>query len=206
MHEIEVMNRRALMQRMALLLGASAIPAEAFAAAKPRARKRFLTPAQFATLSTVADTMLPTTDTPGAVAAGVPAKLDGMLGTWAAPATRTLITDALGRIDTAAKTQKGKGFATLAPAVRAALLKSHDVAALKPAAAPPGAPKVVFFSPITYVADQGYLKLKELVINLYYYSEIGASKELIYEHVPGTYEPSIKLTPQSRPYLGVGPF
>ncbi len=206
MHELEAMNRRALIQRMALLLGASAIPAEAFAAVKGRAKQRFLAPAQFATLSAVADTILPTTDTPGALAAGVPAKLDGMLANWASATTRTALSGALGRIDAAAKTQKGKGFAALSVAERVALLKPHDAAALKSTAAPPGAPKVVFFSPTTYVTDQGYFKLKELVINLYYYSEIATSKELVYEHVPGTYEPSIKLTPQSRPHLGVGPF
>ena len=48
--------------------------------------------------------------------------------------------------------------------------------------------------------------LKELTIQLYYFSEVASTTELIYEHVPGKFEPSIKLTPQSRPYLGTGPF
>jgi hypothetical protein len=40
------------------------------------------------------------------------------------------------------------------------------------------------------------------VIALYYYSETAATSELIYEHVPGNYEPSLKVTAQTRPYLG----
>ena len=35
---------------------------------------------------------------------------------------------------------------------------------------------------------------------------VAASRELIYEHVPGQWQPSIRLTAQSRPHLGTGPF
>jgi len=86
------------------------------------------------------------------------------------------------------------------------LLSAHDAAALKSAPPPPGAAKANFFSQAVYVADQGWLTLKDLTINLYYYSEVGSANELEYIHVPGKWQPSIKLTPQSRPYLGVGPF
>ncbi len=205
MDDLTNMDRRMLMQRMALLLGATALPAEAFAAPAARAR-RFLPPASFKLLSAVVDTILPTTDTPGALAAGVPAKLDGMLANWASADTRAKVTGALSRIDAAAVSGKKKSFALLGGAERAALLRPYDAAALKEVPPPASAPKVNFFTQIKYVADPGYLKLKDLVINLYYYSEIGATKELIYEHVPGKFEPSVKLTAQSRPYLGLGPF
>ena len=199
------MDRRALMQRMALLLGAAALPVEAFAAPSRRAR-RFLPAAQFALLSAVADTIVPTTDSPGAVAAKVPATLDAMLLNWAAPATRTEVIAALGRIDAAAKAQKKKPFALLSAADRAAVLGPHDATALKKVPPPPGTPPVNFFVHPVFVADQGYYVLKDLVLDLYYFSELATSTELIYEHVPGKFEPSIKLTPASRPYLGTGPF
>ncbi len=203
--EIFDMDRRALMQRLALLLGASALPADALAAVAAK-RKRFLPPASYALLTAVADTILPTTDTPGAVAARVPAKLDGMLATWASPATRKAVADALGRIDAAALAMKKKGFVALSPVDRAAVLRPHDAAALKNVPPPPGAPKTNFFSQAVFVKDQGYLKIKDLVINLYYYSELGSANELEYIHAPGKFQPSIKLTPASRPYLGIGPF
>jgi Gluconate 2-dehydrogenase subunit 3 len=199
------MNRRALMANMALLLGAAALPAEAFAAPAARARK-FLTPPQFALLSAVADTIMPKTDSVGALEAGVPAKLDGMLKTWASPATRTQVVAALGRIDAAAKAQTKKPFALLAAADRAALLKPYDAAALKKVPPPPGTPPANFFVRPTFVADQGYYVIKDLVLDLYYFSEAATTSELVYEHVPGKFEPSIKLTPTSRPYLSTGPF
>ena len=199
------MNRRALMQRIGLLLGATALPIEAFAAPATEAT-HFLAAPRFELLGAVADTIIPATDTPGALAAGVPARIDGMLSSWAAPKTRTMIVEALDRIDVAAKAEKGRGFAALTAAERDAVLRPHDLAALQKVAPPAGVPAPHPLSSITYVADQGYIKLKDLVLALYYFSEVATSTELIYEHVPGKFEPSIKLTPQSRPYLGVGPF
>lgn len=200
-----VMHRRDMIARIALLLGTTALPAKAFAAPKKKAA-RYLTKLQFALLSAVVDTILPATDTPGALAAGVPAKLDGMLRDWASAETRTSVFGALVRIDDAARAATGKGFAALAPADWTAVLVPHDVAALESVPPPPNAPKPNFFTQQTYVADQGWLKLKDLTINLYYYSEIASANALEYIHVPGKWQPSIKLTPQSRPYLGIGPF
>ena len=68
MDAIFVMDRRALIQRMGLLLGATALPLEAFAAPAGKA-KRFLTTPHFKLLGAVADTIVPATDTPGAIAA-----------------------------------------------------------------------------------------------------------------------------------------
>jgi gluconate 2-dehydrogenase gamma chain len=206
MIDLDVMDRRALMARMALLLGASAVPETAFAAAKRLPRKRFLAPAQFQLLSALADTLVPTTDTPGAVAAGIPSKLDGMLISWASAETKAKVTSGLSRLNAAAIAQKKKGFALLSPAERKAFLTGYDVAALKKATPPPGAPKVNFFTPVAYVADPAYLRIKELVINLYYASEIAMTRELVYEHVPGTWQPSTKTTDKTRPWASVGPF
>lgn len=200
-----VMPRRDMIARIALLLGATALPAEAFAAPKKKAA-RYLTAPQFKLLGAVIDTIIPVTDTPGAVAAGVPARLDRMLRDWASAETRSNIVGALVRIDGASQAAKGKGFASLSPADRNAVLTPYDVAALKAVPAPLNAPKSNPFAPQAFVVDQGYLKLKDLTLNLYYYSETGSANELEYIHVPGAWQPSIKLTPQSRPYLGIGPF
>ncbi len=194
-----------MLARVALLIGASALPASALAAPAKKA-KRFLTASQLTLLGAVADTILPATDTPGALAAQVPVKLDGLLAGWASAQTRTKITGALARIDAAAMTKKNKHFAVLPAAERDAVLRPHDAAALQKVAPPPNAPKPNLFSQVNYVADPGYLRIKELVFNLYYFSEAAMTHELIYEHVPGQWQPSIKLTPQSRPYMGTGPF
>jgi Gluconate 2-dehydrogenase subunit 3 len=199
------LNRRALLARALLLLGATALPGEVLAASAKRAR-RFLSKPQFALLSAVSDTIVPVTDTPGALAAGIPAKLDGMLANWASAETRTKIIDALGRIDAAAMTQKKKIFSALSVADRALILRPHDATALKRVPAPANAPKPHPFSPTVWVADDGYLKLKELVVTLYYSSEIAMTKDLIYEHVPGAWVPSMKTTDTTRPWASTGPF
>ena len=54
------------------------------------------------------------------------------------------------------------------------------------------------------VADPAYAKLKELIVVLYYYSEPALTQELRYEHVPGQWQPSILVTPQTRPWGGPG--
>lgn len=206
MHDFAQMDRRALMQRAFMLIGATAIPTDALLAVKAVKGQRFLDAARLKLLSAFADTIVPATDTPGAIAAGVPAKLDGMLVTWASPKSRKAIVEALNRIDAAAKTAKKMGFAALSPAERIAVLRPHDIAALVKVTPPANAPKSSPFTPVNWVVDNGYLKIKELVIALYYSSEIAMTQELIYEHVPGAWEPSIKITENTRPWASAGPF
>ena len=198
-------GRRAMLAGLAALIGAASLPADALAAPSGQER-RFLAAPHFALLASVADTMIPATDTPGAIAADVPARIDGLLHGWASADTRSAITGILTRIDAAALAQRKKGFAALSAEEREEVLRQIDADALRKVPPPPGAPKANFFVQAEFVADPGYLKLKDLVLRLYYFSEVAASSELIYEHVPGQWQPSIKLTPQSRPYLGTGPF
>jgi gluconate 2-dehydrogenase gamma chain len=205
MHDFAQMDRRTMIQRIALLLGAASLPADAFALAAKGKGKRYLTPAQFALLSAVADTIIPVTDTPGAVATGVPRQLDGMLAKWASAAHRTEMVGALTEIDALALTAYKKGFAALDPARRKSLLVEYDKAALKPG--PPRKEKLSGFAAMAAgppVAKPGFLRLKDLVIALYYSSEVALTKELIYEHVPGQWVPSMKVTPETRPFAGVG--
>lgn len=198
------MDRRALLQRVALLLGATAIPADALLAAKAGKTKRYLNASRLKLLTAFADTIVPATDTPGALAAGVPAKLDGMLAIWASAESGKSIVEALDRIDAAATASKKMGFAALSPPDRDTVLRPHDKAALVRADPPANALKGNPFLAPSWVADQGYLTVKELVIALYYNSEIAMTQELIYEHNPGTWEPSIKIAKDTRPWASIG--
>jgi len=77
------MNRRALLLGAVFLAGGAAAltrftrQSSAGAAVGP-----VFSPDQFALLEQVADTMIPATDTPGALDAGVPAFLRDMLANW----------------------------------------------------------------------------------------------------------------------------
>lgn len=201
------MERRALLQNLLLVAGAASTAgfSEAALAKAAKSGPRFLDRKNARTLSAIADTIMPATDTPGAVAAGVLPRFDAMLANWASPATRELVLGGIARLEAAAREKTGKSFAALSPADRKAFLVEHDKASLAPVPPPPGARKAHPFAPLVSVADNGYQKIKALVIGLYYTSEAGLTQELIYEHVPGGWTPSIPITPGMHPYASGGP-
>lgn len=208
MSDMMSIDRRAMLAQLALLLGAASLPAEALAARAPRAARarRFLDAGRTRLLSAVADTMIPQTDTPGALAAKVPAKFDALLATWASPARRIELVAALARIDAAALASEKTGFVALSPARRSAVLTAHDLAALKVV---PRTEKLTGMAAMMAgpaVADAGYGKLRELIIMLYFYSEEALTSVLTYEHTPGGWTPSVKVTPQTRNTGGLGMF
>lgn len=206
--EFTQMDRRAMLQRAILLVAGSTIAAAGGgrAAAEPAASSARLTPVQFNLCSAVAGTIVPKTDTPGAVEVGVPKLFDGLLRNWASPQHRAVIVGALEAIDTAAREKTPKGFAALSPDERFAFLKAYDAAALKPVprTGDKPAPSSAIGDPS--VADPGYAKLKELLVILYYYSEPAETEEFAYVHAPGKWQPSIPVTSDTRPAGGVSPF
>lgn len=230
------MDRRALLQRALMLTGAAMLPGGAQAlAAAAKSGKRTLSPARYAVLTALADTIVPKTDTAGALDAEVPARLDALIGVWANPEHKAEIIAAIDKVDSETRAKQGKGFAALTPAERAAFLTPYDIAALKaPPAAPPapaspaapstvpvgktattvdpnyGKPKQEAPVPITRqmaprVTDPGYSRVKELIVVLYYISEPALTQELTYEHSPGEWQPSVPLTPSTRPSGGIAP-
>ncbi|MFM5947684.1 MAG: gluconate 2-dehydrogenase subunit 3 family protein [Novosphingobium sp.] len=204
MEEMLAMDRRGLLTRAMLLLGATAVAGCDFLPGSSSAVS--LAPDQLKLLNAFADTLIPVTDTPGVLGAGVPKVLAQMFTDWASDKTRDELTGALGRIDAAARKARGKGFVELAPADRQAFLSEHDKAAHVEVPPPADAPKGNPFEPVLSVTDNGYAKLKQLVANIYYFSEIGLTKELSYEHVPGGWTASVKVTPETRPAITFGAF
>lgn len=198
------MDRRQWLARAFLIVGVSATGSASLSSLVKS--EGGLDKAQFALLVAVTDTILPKSDTPGAVEVGVPALIDAMVTNWASEHTRRAILEALDRIDAATRSQKNADFAALSPADRKSVLQMHEAMALDKIPRPPGAPERAIFVEIPYVADDGYLKLKDLVISLYYSSETAMTQELIYEHVPGEWQPSIKVTEATRPWASIGPF
>jgi gluconate 2-dehydrogenase gamma chain len=195
------MNRRSLMQNLALLLGAATLPTLAGCKAAMEGAGA-LDEAQMKLLTAIADTLIPATDTPGAVGVGTPKLLSGMIRDWASAETKTQLSGAIAEIG---KLSGSTNLADLDPAKRTVLLSEYDKAALKPGPAPKK--KLSALAAMTGgapVMNPGYLKLKGLIIGLYYNSEIAMTKELIFEPVPGKFVPSMKITPQTRPFAGLG--
>lgn len=208
MTDISQIDRRSLLSAAFTLVGATAaagLTPEAFAkvAASPEVS---LDPASFMLLSAIADTIIPQTDTPGAIGAHVPAKFDALLANWAAPERRAELSAAMAGIDRSAKEKQGKGFAELAPDQRKVFLAAHDIAGLKPVPRTDKLTGMRAMMAAPSVADPGYAKLKELIVLLYYYSEEALTTELVYEHVPGGWTPSVKATAETRNTGGMGMF
>jgi hypothetical protein len=85
-----------------------------------------LDPATTALLTAIADTLIPRTDTPGAVDAKVPATFDALDARLGHAAHRSAYLAALTAIDAEAKAKAGKPFALLPAAQRKAVLKAYD--------------------------------------------------------------------------------
>lgn len=201
----DALDRRSLLRSVVLLAGVSATPA---AASALFAGPKSLPSATRALLMAIADTMIPATDTPGALAAGVPAAFEKLLANWAAPARRASLLAALQEVDT-----KAGGFVALSPAQRFEVLDAHDRG--KPT--PPVSDRIKDEKDKGAAGNAGYTKddkpkadgpapdyakLKELLVTLYYLTEIGSTVELRYEHNPGAWEPSIPVTADTRNYGG----
>ncbi|MCS6947343.1 MAG: gluconate 2-dehydrogenase subunit 3 family protein [Steroidobacteraceae bacterium] len=197
------LNRRELIERLCILIGASAVAPQAIALQAPVAgRRRYLGHADFRLLSAVADTIIPVTDTPGALAAGVPDRFAALLTRWASPARRVQLLRAMRAIDRRARAEEGQAFAALSADRRFSLLDRHDKSALELITPEgdgtgPAASAGPFDGP--RVRDAGYAKLKELIVVLFYLSEVALTRELRYEHAPGPWQPSLPLTPDYRP-------
>jgi gluconate 2-dehydrogenase gamma chain len=198
------MDRRSLIQRAMMLVGASALASCDFLPGSGASAK--LGAEQLKLLDAFAATLIPKTDTPGALEAGVPKVLAQMYADWASDQTREELSGALDRIDAAARKAAGKGFDELDSTARQAFLAGHDKAALVMVPPPPDLPKGNPFVPVVSVVDNGYHKLKELVATLYYASETALTTELEYVHVPGPWQPSIKITAATRPAVTFGAF
>lgn len=177
-HDPSGLDRRALMLRAFALVGAAA-GAGALQACGQRAAGPFFDDRRRALLDAVADTMIPATDTPGALAAEVPAFVDAMMRDWASRDSQGQFTAALDAVDDRARADHGMRFASLPAERRLQALAAHDAAVL-------------------FEEGNPYRRLKELILVGYYTSEIGATQELRYELVPGSWQADIPLNEGDR--------
>jgi hypothetical protein len=174
------------LNRRALLLGA------VFLAGGAAALTRFLrepsagadvgpvfSPDQFALLEQAVDTMIPATDTPGALDAGVPVFLREMLTQWASQETRAQVLAVLDGIEKQAWSRFGAAFLALPGERKLEVMRDVDADALAR-------------------QDPAYGKFKWLVLVGYYQSEVGATQELRYELVPGAWRACLPLAEVGR--------
>ena len=127
------------------------------------------TPAQRALVAALSERVMPTTDTPGAIAAGVPDYIEHLLGDWAIDDDRDAILRGLAAID-------ARSLADYkVPAVKASPEQQDALLTLAMDGHLPGA--AAFFD-----------AFRQLVITGYFTSEVGITQERHYLPVPGKYD------------------
>src|SRR6058998_316085 len=90
---------------------------------------RTLSPAQLELVATIAEHIIPQTDTPGARGAGVHRFVDTLLSDHYPTAERDRFLAGLADVDARARSQQGKAFLACAPAQQITLLTELDEAA-----------------------------------------------------------------------------
>ena len=174
------LNRRALLLGAVFLAGgAAALTRFARQSSAGVEAGPVFSPDQFALLEQVADTMIPASDTPGALAAGVPEFLREMLAHWGSPESHAQVLAVLDGIEKQAWSRYGAAFLALPGERRLEVMRNVDADALAR-------------------QDPGYGKFKWLVLVGYYQSEIGATQELRYELVPGAWRACLPLVEVGR--------
>jgi gluconate 2-dehydrogenase gamma chain len=184
-----VIDRREALRRTALLIG-GAISAPTLAALlagceTPRGDARWtpraLSADQGELVASIAEHIVPETDTAGARAVGVHRFIDTMLAEYYGAAQREYFLGGLRDVDARAERLGASSFLKASNDQQLAVLTAldHDAYAktLTPAAMPP------FFR-----------TMKELTLLGYYTSQEGATKELRYVGVPGRFEGCVPMS------------
>lgn len=139
------------------------------------------TPHEFATVSAIVDLIIPETDTPGAKAAKVPEFIGVIVGEWYRDDERATFLAGLGEVDARSQRATGKNFVEAPPVEQIALLTGLDreLQAMKQQKQATG--------------SNFFQRIKGLAIYGYYTSEIGMTRELHYQVIPGRYDPCMPM-------------
>lgn len=182
------MERRELLTHTLLLLGSvsSGTLSQAVlagASAPLRTVRKVFDENQWRSINALAEMIIPSTDTPGAVEAGVPDFIATIVGEWYTRVERKIFFDGLMQLDQFCLQEAAQSFDQSLEAIRVKALKEQEKQATQYQV-----PSNNGFSQT--VEDENapfFKKIKELVVLGYYTSEVGATQELAYRPVPGQY-------------------
>jgi hypothetical protein len=172
------MNRRKAIQRVALMMGgvlAAPLMAGVMGQITNTGESIIVSAEQEAFLAEVADIIIPTTDTPGAKAAGVEKFIVRVMRDCYKKEDQEKFYAGLAKLDADSQAKFGKGFVGLD------LPQKNEMVKLSTTTDKP------FFQ-----------RMKELTVTGYFTSEIGATKALEYLPIPGKFEGCIPLKPNQK--------
>ena len=189
-------DRREAVRRVSMMLGGVAlIGSDTFLTGFRRAPSSeelagdgLFTPADIAWLDEVADTILPTTSTPGAKAAKVgPFMAMMVIDTYQEPQQKIFV-EGMRTLEAECVKVNGAGFMAATPAQRLALLERIDREA-HDAQKPPG-------------GAHYFRMIKELTLLGYFTSEIGCTQAQRYVETPGRFAPCVPYTKGEKSWAG----
>jgi len=175
------MNRREALERVALIFGGTVIGGAAFLqGCKTSDKGTFvfsLTPEQIAFLDEVAETIIPTTNTPGAKAAKVGEFMQVMVTDCYEEKDQQIFSEGLTKIDASTKAKFSKSFMEVTPEERTTLFNEINA-------------ELKAYNEQKKETDPNhyFAMMKQLTLLGYFTSEIGATQALRYVAVPGKYE------------------
>jgi Gluconate 2-dehydrogenase subunit 3 len=224
----ETITRREAVARVAVLLGGVALIGGSALITGCRTEKTSaaftpFTPDEVAYLDEIADTILPTTSTPGAKAAKTGEFMARMVTDSYSDEDQRTFRAGMVKLDDASKDKNGgKTFMQATPEQRLALLKTLDkeqadysskqrLDGLKRSkeflaqGVQENAPKTESKEATvasTEPPNRYFRMMKELSLLGYFTSEIGCNQAQVYEESPGKYEPCIPYKPGQKAYAG----
>jgi Gluconate 2-dehydrogenase subunit 3 len=224
----EMITRREAVARVAALLGGVALiggSALITGCRTERASVPFtpFSPDEVAYLDEIADTILPTTSTPGAKAAKTGELMARMVTDSYHDEDQATFRDGMVKLNDLSKEKNGgKTFMEATPEQRLALLKTLDKEQFDfsekqrldqlqkskeflAKGVQDNAPKTESqqaASATENPPNRYFRMMKELALLGYFTSEIGCTQAQVYEEAPGKYEPCIPYTPGQKQYAG----
>lgn len=136
---------------------------------------------QRALMTALSERVLPTTDTPGAIAAGVPAYIEKLLADWSMPEDRVPI---LAGLD----------------AIEARSIQDYKVPAAQATAAQQDALLTLAMNGQLPSGGSFFETFRQLVVTGYFTSEIGMTQEREYLPVPGEYNGAFPFSQVNKVY------
>jgi len=182
---LEGITRRRMLQSLTSLGFVAGMPRWAFTVRSEDAAA-FFTEDERAFITTLADTLIPRTDTPGAKEAGVPARFEALMTGWASGRRRAATKQAIAKLQGDLEPRAGQPFVSASPTDRLEALEALDTEA---------------YTERRRYGD--YRDIKVLLVRLYYASEPGATLELRYDPIPGSYDGDVPFSDVGRTWAPV---
>ena len=183
-----MINRREALSRVALIMGGTVLGAEAFlSGCKTNTKGVSFSKDDIAFLNEVAETIIPTTSTPGAKEAKVGEFMQIMVSDCYEEKDQAIFLEGIKKLDEASKKLNSKSFMESTPEQRTALLIALDKEAKEEAAKATEEKKT---NPTKEFPKHYFTMMKQLTLSGYFTSEVGATKALRYVAVPGKFDGS----------------